>query len=352
MDRIIREDIDGMLAERRDLSAFRDKTVLISGANSFLMSYFIYLILENNRRNQGNTTVVALCRNEGNAQARFVSYWDDPFLKILIQDIREPVTWNGDVDFCIHAASPAGIQSRQEKPVDTFQANLFGCQNLLELALEKNCEKFLLLSSVDVYGNCLTQGRRKETDVGQLDWTYQRNAYSCGKRGAETLCQLYRAQYGLPCVAARPFQVFGPGMSLTDGRLHGDFICQLQEENQIVLKSDGTAVRSFLYLADATHALLDVLLQGKPGEIYNICDETGERSVKELAELYAAQWGKDAKVVFRYDQRETPEVKDALSVVTGDSEKLRMLGWRNRTFLEEGVARTLNFYKGKEENGR
>lgn len=352
MDQIIQEDIDSMLAARQDLSALRDKTVLISGASSFLMSYFIYFILENNRRGQGNTTVVALCRNERNAQVRFASYWDDPYLKVLIQDIREPITWDGNIDFCIHAASPAGIQSRQEKPVDTFQANLFGCQNLLDLALRKKCEKFLFLSSVDVYGSFLIQERRKETDIGLLDWTYQRNAYSCGKRSAETLCRLYYAQYGLPCVIARPFQVYGPGMSLTDGRLHGDFIRQLQKENQIVLKSDGTAVRSFLYLADATHALLDVLLQGKPGEIYNICDETGECSVKELAELYAAQWGKDAKVVFRYDQRETPEVKDALSVVTGDSKKIRMLGWRNRTCLEKGVARTLNFFKGREENSR
>ncbi len=349
MDRIVGEDINNILAQRQDLSMLREKTILISGANSFLMSYFIYLILENNRRNRSNTTVVALCRNERNAKARFGTYWGDPHLKILIQDVRETVAWEGDVDICIHAASPAGIQSRQEKPLDTFQANLFGCQNLLELALEKKCERFLLLSSVDVYGSCSEQGRRKETDVGLLDWTYRRSAYSCGKRGAETLCELYHAQHGLPCVTARPFQVYGPGMSLTDGRLHGDFIRQLQEENRIVLKSDGSAVRSFLYLTDATHALLDILFRGAPGGIYNVCDESGECSVGELAELYVSQWGNDAKVVFSYDKRETPEVKDALSVVTGDSSKLRELGLKSRTSPEEGIAKTLAFYARKNE---
>jgi len=347
MDRIIREDIDSMLALRQDLSMLRDKTILISGANSFLMSYFIYLILENDCRDRSNTTVVALCRNERNAQARFGPYWGDPHLKVLIQDVREPVAWDGDVDICIHAASPAGIQSRQERPLDTFQTNLFGCENLLKFVLRKRIEKFLLLSSVDVYGSCSEQGRRKETDVGLLDWTYRRSAYACGKRGAETLCELYYAQCGLPCVTARPFQVYGPGMSLTDGRLHGDFIRQLQEENRIVLKSDGSAVRSFLYLADATHALLDILFRGAPGGVYNVCDESGECSVRELAELYASQWGNDAKVVFSCDKRETPEVKEALSVVTGDSSKLRALGWKSRTSLEEGAARTLNFYNRK-----
>lgn len=344
MERIIQEDISRMLAERQDLAALENKTILISGANSFLMSYLIYFLLENNRRNHSNTTVVALCRSAEKARARFGYYWGDPYLRVLIQDVREPVDWSGAVDFCIHAASPAGIQSRQEKPLDTFAVNLFGCQRLLELAQKRKSEKFLLLSSVDVYGACQEQARRKEADIGLLDWTYQRSAYSCGKRGAETLCGLYYAQCGLPCVSTRPFQVYGPGMSLTDGRLHGDFICQLQEANQITLKSNGLAVRSFLYLADATLALLDVLLLGTPGGIYNICDESGECSVRELADLYALQWGNGAKVVFRYDQRETPEVKEALSVVTGDSSRLRALGWKNMTSLEEGVARTLAFY--------
>lgn len=347
MERIIWEDIDRMFAERRDLAALDNKTVLISGANSFLMSYFIYFILENNRRNHTNITIAALCRNEERARARFGRYWGDPYLNVLVQDVRQPVDWSGSVDFCIHAASPAGIQSRQENPLDTFEINLFGAQRLLELAQKAKSEKFLLLSSVDVYGTCPEQRRRKETDAGLLDWTYQRNAYSCGKRSAETLCGLYYAQCGLPCVTVRPFQVYGPGMSLTDGRLHGDFIGQLRETNQIVLKSDGSAVRSFLYIADAALALLDVLLLGEPGGVYNICDEAGECSVRELAELYTSQWGKGAKVVFSCDQRETPEVKDALSVVTGDSGRLRALGWMNMTPLEEGIARTLAFYKVK-----
>ena len=107
---------------------------------------------------------------------------------------------------------------------------------------------------------------------------------------------------------------------------------------------DGTAVRSFMYLLDATDALLDVLLYGNAGESYNVCDEAGECSVKELAERYAAEWGNGAEVVFDLAERDTPEVKGALAAVTGDSGKLRGLGWASRTSLKDGIRRTLRFY--------
>ena len=170
MDKLIEEDIISLLEERKDLERFRRQSVLISGADSFLMSYFVRLLLENNRRNRAGTQVLALCRNRKHAKERFAPYLGDPNLKLIIQDIREPVSWEGEVDICIHAASPAGIRSRQEKPLDTYQINLLGCQNLLDISLRKKSAKFLLLSSVDVYGNCLEPSRRREADLGTLDW--------------------------------------------------------------------------------------------------------------------------------------------------------------------------------------
>lgn len=343
MNRIIKEDIEGILNSREDLKRFQNCTFLISGANSFVMSYMVYLLLEANKRNNLGIKVVALCRNRERAVERFRGYIEDQNLIFIIQDVCQPLEYEGSIDYCIHAASPAGIASRQEYPADTFLANLQGCKNLLDLCMKKNIKKFMLLSSVDVYGTGLGQDRLKETDTGILDWNYKRNAYAVGKRAAETLCKLYFEQYGIPCVSVRPFQVYGPGMSLTDGRLHGDFIRQLLKNNRILLKSDGTARRSFMYLADATNAMIDVLLYGETGEVYNICDETGECSVYELAKMYAAM-KEGAVVEFEDGKRDTPEVKDALSVVLGDGRKLRELGWRRRTSMQEGAERTLRFY--------
>ena len=119
MDKLIEEDIISLLEERKDLERFHHKSILISGANSFLMSYFVRLLLENNRRNQAGTQILALCRSKERAEERFAPYLGDPNLKLIIQDIRESISWDSKVDICIHAASPAGIRSRQEKPLDT-----------------------------------------------------------------------------------------------------------------------------------------------------------------------------------------------------------------------------------------
>lgn len=345
MNEVIREDINSILESRQDLERFRNSTFLISGANSFMMSYLIFLLLECNRRKNMGIKIAALCRSKERAKERFLEYWGDAGLSVILQDICRETAYDGEIDYCIHAASPAGIASRQEYPAETFLVNLQGCKNLLDLCLPKKLKKFMLLSSVDVYGTGLKSDRLKETDTGLLDWNYQRCAYASGKRAAESLCSLYYAQYQTPCVIARPFQVYGPGMSLIDGRLHGDFIRQLLESGKIVLKSDGTARRSFLYLADAVNAMLDLLLYGVNGEIYNICDEAGECSVQELAELYAAR--ADGKIEFIYEKRNTPEVKEALPVVLGDSKKLRGLGWRRETSLTEGIDRTWRHYVGE-----
>ncbi len=161
MHRIVEEDLNRLLEERKDLGLLGHQSILIAGANSFLMSYLVYLLLENNRRNHSGTKIVALCRSRKNAEARFAPYLDDPDLSIITQDVRDPVAWEGDVDICVHAASPVGLSSRWEQSLETFQTNLYGCQNLLELAESKRSRRFLLLSSEMCMGTARTGPARK-----------------------------------------------------------------------------------------------------------------------------------------------------------------------------------------------
>ena len=345
MDPIIKTDIQYVAGADLPWGEIDNTTVLISGANGFLPSYLVFSLLERNHIMGIHTRVIAMCRNRERAETRFGDYRNDPDLELMIQDVTEPVHVDGPVDFCIHAASPAGIFSRQEHPVNTFETNVLGCRNLLELCRKKGCRRFLLLSSVDVYGKMYSDQRLREEESGYLDTMYPRNAYSNGKRAAEALCAAYHADFGVEAVVARPFQVFGPGMALEDGRLHGDFIGQLLRQRKIVLKSNGQARRSFLYLTDSTIALLLLLLRGTAGEAYNVCDEAGEASVSELAGLYRETAGEWAAVEFDYGQREKVEVKEALPCVLGCSGKLRELGWKPSVSLEEGIKRTWNYYK-------
>ena len=345
MNRIISEDAINIIENNLPFDKFYGKTVLISGANGYVPAYFVHTFIALNKYKDAGIRILALCRNQERAENRFPEYIERDDFEIIVQDVCEPIDTSEDIHIFIHAASPAGIKKRHEDPVNTFLSNVKGAENMLELARKNPCEYFLFLSSVYVYGRMNSNDRLKESDSGYLDPLNIRNTYSCGKRAAESLCKAYQVKYNLPVYIVRPFQIMGPGPELNDGRLHIDFISQILERKQIVLKSDGTAVRSFMYISDAIKAMFYVMLKGNPGEAYNIVSETGEASVKELADSMVENADdQDITVKFDYGQRETIEVTGALSIVTGDSTKIRSLGWTCDFSVAEGSARMMEFY--------
>ena len=343
--RIISEDIREILKEEIPWENFYKSTVLISGANGYVPAYFVHTFLALNDQRKADIHVIALCRSKERAQERFQMYQGRKDLEFKIQDVCDPIEYPGEIHYFIHGASPAGIRSRHADPVATFGANVTGCENMLKLAVQKDCRGFLLLSSVDVYGQVDHSGRLTEGDSGYLDSLNVRNAYALGKRAAETLAGIYHGKYGLPAKIARPFQIVGPGLDLDDGRLHIDFISQILREGRIVLKSDGRAKRSFLYITDAISGMLTVLLKGKAGEAYNVVDESGEADVLSLARLMGGLVReKNIPLEFDLEKRNTIEVTGALAAVTGSSEKLKKLGWKPRVSLVAGAARMMNYY--------
>ena len=345
MNRIISEDAINIIENNLPFDKFYGKTVLISGANGYVPAYFVHTFIALNKYKDAGIRILALCRNQERAENRFPEYIERDDFEIIVQDVCEPIDTSEDIHIFIHAASPAGIKKRHEDPVNTFLSNVKGAENMLELARKNPCEYFLFLSSVDVYGRMNSNDRLKESDSGYLDPLNIRNTYSCGKRAAESLCKAYQVKYNLPVYIVRPFQIMGPGPELNDGRLHIDFISQILERKQIVLKSDGTAVRSFMYISDAIKAMFYVMLKGNPGEAYNIVSETGEASVKELADSMVENADdQDITVKFDYGQRETIEVTGALSIVTGEKTKIRSLGWTCDFSVAEGSARMMEFY--------
>jgi len=323
------------------------RTVLISGANGYVPSYFVHTFMKRNDLFNTKIKVVALCRSEARAMERFGDYAGRIDFELLLQDVCEPIL-SGNADYIIHAASPASQSSRYINHVDTYEVNTLGCHNLLEFAREHKCAGFLLVSSGDIYGSTASEDplqRFPEDFMGYLDILNPRNAYALGKRGAETLCACYHAQYGTPAVIARPFQIMGPGISLNDGRLHIDFISQMLASNRIVLKSDGSALRSFTYITDAVSGMLFAMLKGTPCEAYNVVDENGEASVRELAELMSSLCAdKQISIEFDISQRGTPAVKNAPAATLGRSDKLRGLGWNPRYTLEQCASRMLRAY--------
>lgn len=345
MNSFVVEDAQTIANASLDWSKLKNKTVFISGANGYVPQFFVHGLLMRNELYGDGIKVVAMCRNAERASKRFAEYEERNDFQLLIGDVKEPIVYEGKIDYIIHAASPANQRDRHKDLVGLFDANVTGSKNMLELA-KKNDAVFLFVSSVDVYGKNVGNKRLTEDYSGPLDSLNPRNVYACAKRAAETLCLCY-ASKGVPCKIARASQILGSGIELDDGRLHIDFISQILQSNKIVLKGDGTPLRTFLYVTDAITGMLTVMLEGVSCEAYNVLTEDCEASVLELAKTMAELAGeRNVSIEYNMETRTTdPAVTNVVSVVCGESKKLCSLGWKAQVSLKDACARMMKYYE-------
>jgi nucleoside-diphosphate-sugar epimerase len=321
--------------------------VLITGAAGFLPAYIVETLLYLNRSHLSRPArVIALVRNVDRVRERFLPYLDDPNLQILVQNVSDPLTFREPFDFVIHAASQASPVFYRTDPVGTLSANILGTWHLLEAARRHPVRGFLYFSSGEVYGIIKgNSGPIAEHDGGFLDPTDVRSCYGESKRMAETMCVAWAHQYSIPTRIVRPFHTYGPGMRLDDGRVFADFVRDILKGGPIVLRSDGSARRSFCYLADATQGFFTVLLKGQTGEAYNVANPDGECSIAELADRLAAVYRDEGMTVERHVRTDSAYVPSPIVSTVPNVGKLKALNWRTSWTIEEGFRRTVDSYR-------
>ena len=346
---IIRDDIEYIIRSlpAEEWNALSAKTILVAGANGFLPAYMVETLLSLSE--QGiiqDTKIIALVRDEKKAFTRFPSYLSRKDLSILVQDIAQSFTIPGAVDHIIHAASQASPKYYGSDPVGTLNANVLGTNNLLSIAREKGSASFFYFSSGEVYGEVEEKSNPiKEQTYGYLDPMNVRSCYAESKRMGETMCISWSHQYGIPVKIVRPFHTYGPGMRLDDGRVFADFVADIVQNRNIVMKSDGSALRSFCYLADATAGFFTVLLRGRNREAYNIGNSDVEVSVLQLATILTGLFPERGLSVVRQQGSTTSTyLKSTVNRACPDISKARSLGWSPRYSLKEGFTRTIRSF--------
>lgn len=346
-NKIIREDMESVFNANIDWNRFANKTVLISGANGFLPAYMVEVLLFVKLMNNIDLKVIALVRNSQKAKIRFKDYIGNESLIFIEHDVCNPINVENiqNIDFIIHAASQASPKYYGIDPVGTLGANVLGTINLLNLARQNNVESFLYFSSGEVYGQIDDNHNPvKEDYYGYLDPMNVRSCYAESKRMGENICISYLNQYGINIKVVRPFHTYGPGMQLNDGRVYADFVADIINGNDIVMKSDGSSKRAYCYLADATIAYFLVLLKGKSGEAYNIGNPEGEYTVLELANRLVSIFPEKALKVVIHKNSNINYLPSKVNRITPDIAKVKNLGWSPKFTIEEGFKRTINSY--------
>ncbi|MEY8575490.1 NAD-dependent epimerase/dehydratase family protein [Oscillospiraceae bacterium 21-37] len=327
------------------LEFLRGKTVLISGATGMLGSCLADAVMVWNWQQAEPCRMVAVGRNLEKARERFELFWNNKNFIFIQQDVCKPFeNFSAQVDFIIHAASPADPVNMAKYPADTLLANVLGTKNLLEYGLAQGMERFLFVSSGEVYGQPdENQDDFVEGYCGVLDLSSPRSCYPEGKRAAEVLCQSYRSQFGADVVIVRPCHLFGPTMSRKDSRAVAEFLWAAAEGRDIVLKSDGLKERSHCYVIDAVQGLLFALEKGESGQAYNIADRRYQMTIRAFAEQAAEAGG--FRVVFDLPSDMESRGYSRVSRQVLCADRLESLGWQPAHSIQEGIPETIKILR-------
>lgn len=227
----------------------------------------------------------------GNWFAEVFDYLDIEYLKFDPSenpdyDVNKPINLPR-YDYVINCAGIASPEKYMEEPILTMDISYIGTKNVLDYCNKHKVESVLLFSSSEVYGTPVSTAiPTKEDYIGSIPTRGNRSCYDIGKQVLETLCHIYYNEFNTPIKVVRPFNMFGPYMGINDNRVLSNWMrCYLKNE-KITVYGDGQQTRTFCYAGDGIAMMLEVLLKGENGEIYNVGNSSPELNMVQLAEKF------------------------------------------------------------------
>ena len=292
-DFLLLSDIEQIVKNIRDVSnQFSGKTVLLTGGRGFLGRYFMEIFNSLNEQVLKEKVKVIVLDNlitSGKEGADIPSYENIEFIN---HNVIEKFSTDEKIDFIIHAAGIASPYYYRAYPLETLEVAINGTKNMLELAVQ-NSARLSFFSSSEIYGDPDSKNiPTKESYKGNVSCIGPRACYDESKRVGETLCNIFHNLKGVCTNTIRPFNVFGPGMQETDYRVLPNFTSRIKGNIPLQIYGTGNQTRTFCYITDAMEGFIRVILNGVPGEAYNIGNPNPEISVIKLIKKIESILGK------------------------------------------------------------
>jgi len=258
------------------------KNILVTGATGMIGSALVEVLLSHS---SSDYQIYASGRSKKKFDCVFADYRDCKNLHFLEYDVRNALLSDIDYQIIIYCAGVASPLLYKNDPVGVLTSNIIGVNNVMMYGVNHGLERFLYVSSGEMYGEGNGQAFHEE-DSGYVDCTQMRAGYPTAKRASESLCIAYSHQFDIEVVIARPCHVYGPKFSETDNRIYAEFTNKVLNNEPIVLKSRGDQIRSWCYVVDCASGLIHILLKGENGKAYNIADPNSVVSIREFAEMF------------------------------------------------------------------
>lgn len=335
------EDLETTLAHAVDIEKLYGKKVLITGATGTIGSFAADALIHLNQKVKANIRVLLAGRSVEKLQNQFGNHDN---VKYLSYDLNAPIEFDEAIDYVIHAAGNAHPAAFNGDPVGTIVGNIDSTHRLLEYMKNHGGKRCLNVSSGEVYGQGdISLDAFDETYSGYLDILSARSCYPLSKRMTENLCVSYWKQYDIESVIVRPCHTYGPFMTPSDNRAHTQFLHNALSGEDVVMKSAGTQMRSYNYVADCVAGLLTVLVNGNVGEAYNLANPKVRVTIAEFAEKIAT--AEECKVIFDDPTEADVANRSPIPKQILATERLESLGWQPAFSIDLGIRHTLDILK-------
>ena len=337
-------DIDEVLLTVPELAEMAGSRVMVTGSTGLICSALVELLARWNDTHENKIGIIATGRTEARVRARFVPLLDRTWFDVAVYDaVSGKMQDDIDCDYIIHGAGNASPNKIVNEPVETMLGNFLGTCCLLEYAREHCLKRLLYISSSEIYGRAESNAPFETAEYGYVDLLQPRSSYAMGKRAAETLCVSYGAEWGVDSVIVRPGHIYGPTARESDNRVSSAWAYAVALGEDIIMKSDGSQIRSYCYVLDCATAILKVLLRGKTMIAYNISNDESVISIKNLAELLAEA----GQVCLRCEAASESEKKGFNPMQNSSlvADELASLGWRGLFDARRGLSHTVSILK-------
>lgn len=307
-------------------------TILVTGGAGFIGSHLCLRLFEEGHH------VICLDNYFTGRRENFGDRYQELVLsgrfEFVRHDVIDPIVL--EIDRIFHLACPASPVHYQYNPVKTIKTNVLGTYHMLGLAKRVKA-RILLASTSEVYGDPQVHPQ-PENYWGHVNPIGVRSCYDEGKRVAETLMMDYHRQHGLAIRIARIFNTYGPNMTINDGRVMSNFICQALRDEPVTIYGDGEQTRSFCYVSDLVDGLVRLMDGDQVGPI-NLGNDR-EITMLELVKGIETILGRPLKTIRK------PLPPDDPARRRPDLTKARtLLGYEPKVPLEEGLRRTMSYFQ-------
>lgn len=331
--KVIQDDLYTICKANINWNKLENSSVLVTGASGLIGQYLVLVLNTLNELYNLKINVFATSRN----LSKYKNIWFP--INLIESDIVNLKLPNG-ITHILHTAGLASSDKYNKFPCEVINTSFIGTKQLLDYSI-RNKTSFLYFSSGEVFGET-SKTLVDETYVGVLDHTKIRSCYGESKRLIENLCLCYNHQYGIDVRIVRPDHTYGPTVDLnTDARVFAQFVKNIVLKENISLKSTGEAIRTFCYLSDATDGYFRVLLNGVPGNIYNVSNPNGRIKIIDLANTLISMFSNYGLKVIYSKHGEGYLDNPHQNRPSLDVTKLTKLGYYPKIDIETGFYRTI-----------